>query len=129
MWYNTSTMHHTTRTYLIPISVGTILALGALTSVLFSVDPFTSGLMGHISFYATLFLSLCGILTIGGITLRKRFSPGMYTEQLRISSRQAILLSILIIGLLLLQVFGVLLWWVGLTLILFIITVEVFLNS
>lgn len=122
-------MHHTTRTYLIPISLGTILSLAALISVLWSVDPFTSGTLGHLFFYLTLFLTLCGIITIIGITLRKRFSPGMYTEQLRISARQAILLSLLIIALLILQVFGLLLWWVGLTLVLFIITVEIFLNA
>ena len=122
-------MHHTTRTYLIPISIGTILSLAGLVSVIISIDPFTSGILGHSFFYITLFLSLCGIITIAGITLRKKVSPGMYTEQLRISSRQAILLSILIVGLLILQVFGLLLWWVGLTLILFIIAVEIFLNA
>lgn len=122
-------MHHTTRTYLIPISIGTILSLAALLSVIWSVDPFTSGIIGHFSFYITLFLSLCGIITIGGVTLRKRLTPGMYTEQLRVSARQGILLSMLIVGLLILQVFGLLLWWVGLTFILFIITVEIFLNA
>jgi hypothetical protein len=122
-------MHHTTRTYLIPISIGTILSLAGLFSVLWSVDPFTSGAIGHFFFYLTLFLSLAGLFTIAGITLRKRFSPGMYTEQLRMSSRQAILLAILIIALLILQVSGLLLWWVALTLILFIITLEIFLNA
>lgn len=122
-------MHHTTRTYLIPISIGTILSLAAFVSVLFSIDPLTSGILGHFFFYITLFLSLCGVITIAGISFRKRFSPGMYTEQLRASSRQAVLLSILIVALLILQVFGLLLWWVGLTLILFIITVEIFLNA
>ncbi|HEX3099835.1 MAG TPA: hypothetical protein VHQ41_02580 [Patescibacteria group bacterium] len=122
-------MHHTTRTYLIPISIGTLLCLAALLSVVWSVDPFTSGILGHFFFYLTLFLTLCGAITIGGITIRKKFYPGMYTEQLRTSTRQAILLSILILALLILQVYGLLFWWVGLTLILFIITVEIFLNS
>lgn len=122
-------MHHTTRTYLIPITVGTLLSLAALASVVWSVDPFTSGVLGHFFFYLTLFLSLCGLMTIAGISFRKRYSPGMYTEQLRVSARQAVLLAILIVALLVLQVFGLLLWWVGLTLILFIITVEIFLNA
>ena len=122
-------MHHTTSTYLIPIVIGTLLSIAALASVIWSVDPFTSGILGHFFFYFTLFLSLCGLITIGGISLRKRFTPGMYTEQLRVSARQAVLLSILILAFLVLQVFGLLLWWVGLTLILFIITVEIFLNA
>lgn len=122
-------MHYTTRTYLIPICIGTLLSLAGFFSVLWSVDPFTSGLLAHFFFYLTLFLSLSGLITIAGVSLRKRFSPGMYTEQLRLSFRQAILLAILIIALLILQVFGLLLWWVGLTLILFIITLEIFLNA
>lgn len=122
-------MHHTTRTYLIPISIGTLLSLAAFGSILWSVDPFTTGIIGHIFFYLTLFLSLAGIITISGISIRKRFSPGMYTEQLRVSTRQAILLALLIVTLLLLQSFGLLLWWVGVTVILFIITLEIFLNA
>jgi hypothetical protein len=122
-------MHHTTRNYLIPISIGTILSLAAFISVVWFVDPYTSGLLQHIFFYLTLFLTSAGILTLGGVVLRKRLSPGMFTEQLRTSFRQSILLSLMIIGLLLLQVNNLLLWWVGLTLVLFIITVEIFLNS
>lgn len=122
-------MHHTTRTYLIPITIGTLLSLAAFASVLWSVDPFTSGVIGHLFFYLTLFLSLCGLITIAGISFRKRYTPGMYIEQLRLSARQAVLLSVLIVALLVLQVFGLLLWWVGLTLVLFIITLEIFLNA
>lgn len=122
-------MHHTTRSYLIPISIGTLLSLGALASILFFIDPTQSGWASHILFFVTLFLSLCGILTLGGIIVRKRLSPGMFTEQLRISFRQAVLLAILIVGLLIIQLFNLLFWWVGLTLVLFIITVEIFLNA
>lgn len=122
-------MHQTTRTYLIPTTIGTLLSLAAFASVVWSVDPFTSGWTGQIFFFATLFLTLCGLLTLGGIYFRKRFSPGMFTEQLRVSFRQAFLLSLLVIGLVILQIFSLLFWWVGLTLILFIITVEIFLNA
>lgn len=122
-------MHHTTRTYIFPITMGTLLSLGAFASILWSVDPFTAGVVSHIFFYLTLFLSLSGLLTLGGILFRKRFSPGMFTELVRDSFRQALLLSLLIIGLVLLQVFSLLFWWVGLSLILFIITVEIFLNA
>ena len=122
-------MHNTIRTYLILISIGSILSLAGFISVLIAVDPFTSGLLGHIFFYLTLFLSLSGVITLIGLIIRKRFSPGIYSEQIRISSRQAILLSILILSLLILQTFGLLLWWVGITLILFIITLEIFFNA
>ncbi len=122
-------MHHTTRNYLIPISIGTLLAIAAFISVLWFVDPFASGLVQYFFFYLTLFLASTGILTLTGIIIRKKVSPGMFTEQLRISFRQGVLLSFLILGLLILQVSNLLLWWVGLTLVLFIIALEVFLNS
>ena len=122
-------MHHTTRNYLIPISIGTILSLAGFVSVVLFVDPFTSAVLPHFFFYLTLFLTLAGAMTILGTAFRKRMKPGMFTEQLRISFRQAILLAMLIIGLLLLQVFNLLFWWVGVTVVLFIITVEIFLNA
>ncbi len=122
-------MHNTTRNYLVPISIGTLLSVAAFLSVLWFVDPFTSGLLQHIFFYLTLFLASAGLMTLVGIQLRKKVAPGMFTEQLRTSFRQGILLSLMVIGLLILQVSGLLFWWVGLTLVLFIITVEIFLNS
>lgn len=122
-------MHQTTRTYLIPMVIGTLLSVAAFTSVLWFVDPFTSGLVGLVSFFFTLFFALCSLLTLGGIYVRKKFSPGMFTEQLRNSFRQAFLLALLVIGLIVLQIFNLLFWWVGLTLILFIITLEIFLNA
>jgi hypothetical protein len=121
-------MHHTTRSYIIPIGLSTILSFAAFGSVLWSIDPFTTSWIGHLFFYLTLFLSLAGLFTFVGVLFRKKFAPGMFTEQLRISIRQGILLALLMIGLLLFQVFNVLFWWVGLTFILFIITVEIFLN-
>jgi len=93
------------------------------------MDPDTAGLVGQFSFYITLSLSLIGIITLLGTLLRKRFTPGMFTEHLRTSARQAILLALLISGLLILQSASLLFWWVGLTLILFIITLEIFLNA
>lgn len=68
-------------------------------------------------------------MTVIGITFRKRFSPGMFTEQLRNSSRQAILIALLITSLVVLQLFNLFFWWVGLTIVLFIIALEIFLNA
>jgi hypothetical protein len=122
-------MHHTTRNFLIPISAGTILSVLAFLAILWSVDPYTTSWLSHLFFYLTLALSLTGLFSLGGTMLRKKFAPGMFTEQLRTSLRQAGLLVLLIISLLLLQSFNLLFWWVGITLILFIITLEIFLTS
>jgi hypothetical protein len=122
-------MHHTTRTYIIPIATGTLMSFLALVSMLWFVDPFSAGNLQHIFFYITIFLSAAGIFTLAGIQARKKFLPGILVEQLKASFRQAMLIAVLITGLLVLQATGLLLWWVGLTLILFIITLEVFFNA
>ncbi len=122
-------MHHTTRTYILPLSAGTIISVIALGLVLWFVDPFSVGLMQHTFFYLTLFLSSLGIATLLGIQLRKRFLPGILVEQLRVSIRQALLIALLITGLIILQANALLFWWVGITLILFIITLEIFFNA
>ena len=105
------------------------MSVAAFISVLLFIDPFAASPIQHIFFYITLFLACIGLFTLGGLSFRKRFAPGMFVEQLRISARQSILLAFMVISLLALQSFGLLYWWVGLTLILFIITVEIFLNS
>ncbi len=122
-------MHQTTRNYLVPISFGTIISIAGFISVLFFIDPLTSGLVGHIFFYLTLFLSVYGFMTTLGIISRKKFAPGMFSEQLRNSSRQAILIAILILSFVILQLFNLLFWWIALTIILFIIVLEIFITA
>lgn len=121
-------MHHTTRAYILPILAGTLLSLLALCSIIWFTDPYTSGYTPHLFLYITTFLTATGVFTLLGIQLRKKFIPGILVEQLRVSFRQALLIAILLIGLLILQAAGLMLWWVALTLMLFIITVELFFN-
>lgn len=121
-------IHHTTRTYILPLIVGTILSLAAFLSVLWFIDPFSGGVSAHFFFYLTLFLTTVGAFTLLGILLRKKFSPAILSEQLALSLRQAVLLALLLSGFLILRVNHLLFWWVGVILILFIITVEVFFN-
>lgn len=121
-------LHHTTRTHILPLIVGTLIALAAFASVLWFIDPYTTGIGSHFFFYLTLFLSSGGIFAIAGILIRKKFMPGILAEQMSASIRQAILLSLLVTGLVMLQTFNVLMWWVAATLILFIIILEIFFN-
>ncbi len=122
-------MHQTTRNYLVPISFGTIISLAGFISVLYFIDPLTSGYIGHLFFFLTLFLSIYGVMTTLGIITRKRFAPGMFSEQLRNSSRQAILIAILVLSFVILQLFNLLFWWIALTVILFIIVLEIFITA
>lgn len=122
-------LHATTKKYLIPLILGSLVALTGFIFVLLYVDPYTTGTLGHLFFYLTIFLATIGIVTTLTLLFRQRFFPGIYAELFRISLRQAVLVAILVTGLVYLEAQNILYWWVGLTLGLFLIAIESFFSS
>lgn len=122
-------LHATTKKYLIPLILGSLVALTGFVLVLLYVDPFTSGLPGHSFFYLTLLLTITGVTTVASLIFRQKFFPGIYAELFRVSLRQAILIAILVTGLVYLEAHNILYWWVGLTLGLFLIAIESFFSA
>lgn len=122
-------IHQTTKHYLIPLLIGSLLAITGFVFTLIYTDPYQAGFLGHTIFYITLFLFTCGIFTLANLIIRKRFFPGIYSEIFKVSLRQGVLIGILISSLILLEASNLLFWWVGLTLILFLIAIESFLNT
>jgi hypothetical protein len=110
------------------IAVGTALCLGSLVSVIYLSDPYADGYSAHIFFHLSLFLSIAGLATIIGLFARQKYGTGLYVTNLAVSFRQAVFLAIFITGSLLLLSHGILFWWVELTLILFLVFLELFLN-
>ena len=110
------------------IAIGTALCLGSFISILYLSDPYADGVTAHIFFYLSLFLTITGLFTAIGIILRRRFGTGLYIANLAVSFRQALFIGILIISSLLLLTNGILFWSVEMTLILFLIFLELFLN-
>ena len=122
-------MHQTTKQYVIPLCVGTLFSLAGFIGIILYSDPYLVGAIIHTLFYVTLFLWVTGVFTIGGLLVRKKFYPGIFISQFEISLRQSILISLFTVSCLLLESFNLLFWWVGLTLLLFILTVEFFFGS
>ena len=122
-------VHVTTKKYLIPLVIGSLLAVTGFVFVLLYIDPYTATPLAHFFFYLTLFLSTIGIFSLGSLVFRQKFFPGIYAELFRISIRQGILIAILITGLILLQSQNILHWWVGLTLTLLLIAIESFFSA
>lgn len=122
-------LHGTTKKYLIPLILGSLVALTGFALVLVYIDPFNAGATGHLYFYLTLFLTTVGIVTLSTLVLKQRFFPGIYAELFRVSLRQATLIGILITGLVFLEAQNILYWWVGLTLGLFLIAIEAFFST
>jgi hypothetical protein len=110
------------------IAIGTALCLCSLLSVIYLSDPYTDGLVAHTFFHLSLFLTVAGLVTGIGLAIRKKFAQGQYLSNLAVSFRQGILVAVLITASLLLLSHGILFWWVELTLVLFLLFLELFLN-
>ncbi len=117
----------TLSSYLLGIGISTILCWVAWLLTLFNLDPRTAGTVGFLSFFTSLFFALVGTLTIAGFYLRLLSTKNeYYYENITISFRQAILASISISGLLILQALRLLHLFVGILFVLSIILLEAY---
>lgn len=115
----------TLSSYLIGISISTVLCWIAWLLTLFNLDPRTAGALGFLSFFTSLFFALVGTITIIGFYFRLWFSKNeYYYENITISFRQAVLASLSVTGLLVLQALRLLNLFDGILLVLSIILLE-----
>ncbi|MFH1508777.1 MAG: hypothetical protein ABIE68_01295 [bacterium] len=100
------------RSYLIGMALATAFCSFSFGLILFYVDPNESGIVGVISFYASLLFASIGTFTILGFYLRLFFSKNeIVFAHVAPAFRQAVLLALALIGSLLLQAFRLLTWW------------------
>ena len=121
-------MFKTPREQISTIVLSTLLAAFSLVAIILFTDPFTSGSVTHLFFYGSLYLTSLGLFTLLGLAARRMFTEGLYGIHLGDSFRQAIFISALIVASFALQASELLSWWVELTLILFLTSLEIFLN-
>jgi hypothetical protein len=87
------------RQYLIVMSIGTAVAISAWCVVLIAMNPLTSGTVALVAFYTTLTLGLAGLFTILGTMVRTyRFPEREIGATVNRSLRQAVFLTILLVG-------------------------------
>jgi hypothetical protein len=80
--------------------------------VISKIDPYEQGLSGLLFFYFTLFFLLTGLFSIIGFKLRQKIlNNELLFGLVGISFRQGIWISILLVGLLLMQGSRILNWW------------------
>lgn len=116
--------------YLWIISICTVLCWAAWLSVVFYINPLSTGFLGLLFFYLSLLFALIGTLSLVGFSVRIIFkTTDLWHRLLNTSSRQAIILSIMIILALIIQSFRFLFWWNLLFLVIMALLVEVFLVS
>lgn len=119
----------TLKKYLNLMGILTLVCWLAWVAVLFFVNPEETGLIGFVLFYFSLFLAVLGTASVLGFIIRARFNKGPVFKQVELAFRQGIWLSLLVIGVLLLQGQGLLRWWNGLLLLLFLMFLEFFFLS
>jgi hypothetical protein len=113
---------------LILIAFSTFLAGFSLVSIVSFTDPTNSSYVTFGFFYASLLIFCLGLFTLIGLGLRQKLYPGHYVINLSNSFRQGFFIAILIIVSFLLLSKHLLFWWVESSLILFLASVEAFLN-
>lgn len=116
------------RQQVILIAFSTVLAAFSLFSIITFTDPYQASFVTHGFFYISLFLTALGLLTLIGLGIRELFDRRLFVVNLSNSFRQALLVSILIVISFSLLAKGLLFWWVELSLILFLLFVEIFIN-
>lgn len=104
----------TLKKYLLGMMLSTVFCWISWGMILVYVDPETTGVIGLTAFYVSLFFALIGTLTLAGFYLRVWFSKNeILFAHVGPAFRQAIFLSLVLVGSLVLQSFRLLTWWDG----------------
>lgn len=102
----------TLKSYLNAMAVATSVAFMGWGLVLLYIDPSSTGYMGIILFYVTLFLGLMGFFTLISFSLKRWISNNeVIFSYIASSFRQGFWLAVIILGLLLMQGARILNWW------------------
>ncbi len=116
--------------YLIFMTAATFVSWLAWLIVLFYLNPEEAGFIGFALFYLALMFALVGTFSLIGFFMRVWFSrEQVIFRHLRVSTRQALLFSILIISLLMMQGSGYLRWWSILLVVALLALIEFFFIS
>lgn len=120
----------TLKPYLWGIRIFTLAFVVTFGVVVVYLNPELPGITNKVIFYASLFLLLVGWFNLFLLFIRRKTLGEENTlANIGLSFRQAVLLAILFIGLLILQSQRMLVWWDGLLLVAGIFLVELFFLS
>ena len=104
----------------------TIFALASFVLMIFNYNPFKADLSVFTIFYASLFMTLCGVITFLILFIKSRTLANPSSDIFWPSVRQGALFSLIITILLLLQGMRILDLWVGAPLAIAILLLELF---
>jgi len=115
----------TLKIYLWGIGLASFIALISFLTILWFVSPEGNNAIVLSLLFSSLFLSLCGFFSLAGLGWRRlKFKGRPIDIFLGISFREGTLLSLLLIGFLIMQTFGVFYWWSSLFFLIIILAIE-----
>lgn len=115
----------TLKTYLWGIGLASFIALVSFLTILWFVSPEGNSAAILALLFLSLFLSLCGFFGLIGLGCRRlKFKGKPLDIFLGVSFREGTLLSLLLVGFLVMQAFGVFYWWSSLFFLIIILAIE-----
>ncbi|MBI2427025.1 MAG: hypothetical protein HYV34_04210 [Candidatus Kerfeldbacteria bacterium] len=100
------------KTFVVFMILATVVCWATWFLVLSQIDPDTSGFIGHFAFYISLFFALVGTFGLLGFLIRYLTqSKTIPFRHIRVSIRQSMLFSLLLVAALLLQGQRFLTWY------------------
>lgn len=113
--------------FLIFMTITTIICWVGWITVLYYIDPESTGVIGLSLFYISLFFALIGTFTLAGFFIRIWFQKTeMLFQHVGVAFRQSMFFSLLVVGAVILQGMRLLTWWNAALFILFLATLEYF---
>ncbi len=110
------------------LTVSAILSAFSLASILNFTDPYESGIAVFAFFYISIFLLAFSIFTLTVFLVKRWLWPHIYLNDLSASFRQGLIIALFLSILVILQLNGILFWWLEISLILFLVILEIFIN-
>ena len=109
------------------MTIATLVCWGGWALVLNFVNPYEAGRLGLIFFYLSLFLGLLGVFSLFGFIIRYLIKRNEFAyAQVKTAFRQGFMFALLLTIALVLQGYGLLVWWNLLLLILLLGGIEYF---
>lgn len=119
-----------TRIYLFLLFCVTLFTLGFFILMFFNVNPYTSDNLTISMFFISFFIFLTGLLFLLGFYFRVKISNNeVFYANFAPSFRQALLISLVLVGLLVLKSLKVLAWWDGIMFALSVLLLELYFQN
>ncbi len=126
-WYNKlANMLENAKNQLIFIGGIAAFFLVCTFSILLFIDPSKASLLIFLLFYFCLLALSISVFTLIIFFLRKIFVNALHFQMISVAIREAVLLSILLVGSLALSAKGLLFWWIELIFLIALVFIESF---